>query len=192
MKHIQWFAGLFFLFLLVACGDNGQESVSAIKPEGHLLGKQATSSIYEDVAMGDLELLDNTGRDLLQDSTSSEYKRVYGRSTAPLYPVYFAFDSKTIGDDQLKNLNASTRHLKAQPAINIIIEGNTDSRGTNEYNMALGEFRALAVKRYLINNGIDDSRISTTSYGFHRPLYYGENEEAWAKNRRADLVIIKN
>ena len=67
----------------------------------------------------------------------------------------------------------------------IRIEGNTDPRGTNEYNMALGERRALSAKKYLVNLGISDSRLSTISFGEERPLDRGEGEAAWSKNRRA-------
>lgn len=194
MKYLQWLASLALLFSVAACGGDikGYEPTStAIKPEGRILGGAVSPQQQENFGIGDLEMLNTTGNDLLQNNSSEEYKRVYGRSTAPLYPVYFSFDSRRIEDSQLKNLNASTRHLKENPALRIVIEGNTDSRGTDEYNMALGEFRALAVKKYLVNQGVATERISTTSYGFHRPLYQGATEEVWSKNRRADLVAAE-
>lgn len=194
MNIFLWFTTILLAFSFVACG--GKESrygTGGIKPEGQMLKKipQTKTSQEEDFAMGELEMLNTTGTDLLRDTSSDEYKQVYGRSTAPLYPVYFSFDSRRIEDSQQRNLNASTRHLEEHPEIAIIVEGNTDNRGTDEYNMALGEFRALAVKKYMVNQGIAEDRIATTSYGFHRPLYQDENEEAWAKNRRADLIVAK-
>jgi peptidoglycan-associated lipoprotein len=74
--------------------------------------------------------------------------------------------------------------------VKIQIEGHCDERGTIEYNLALGERRANSTKRYLISLGIGDKRISTISYGEEKPLDPGHNEEAWAKNRRAHIIVI--
>ena len=82
--------------------------------------------------------------------------------------------------------------LKENPDIKLTIEGHCDERGTIEYNLALGERRANAVKNYLINYGINPKRLSTISYGKERPLDPRSNEEAWAKNRRAAFVINKS
>ena len=71
------------------------------------------------------------------------------------------------------------------------IQGNCDERGTNEYNLALGERRAKSAQAYLVNLGVNPDRIGTVSFGEERPLVPGQNEEAWAKNRRDDFVIIK-
>jgi len=71
----------------------------------------------------------------------------------------------------------------------IVIEGNCDERGTNEYNLALGERRAINVKEYMINLGVDATRIRTISYGEERPLFIGQNELDWSQNRRADFIV---
>ena len=71
----------------------------------------------------------------------------------------------------------------------IRIEGNCDSRGTNEYNMALGERRALSAKKYLVNLGVVESRLSTVSYGEEKMLLHGHDELSWSQNRRADFVV---
>ena len=195
MKFLQCLTSVALIFSLAACGGDpkGYEPTStAIKPEGRIMAtapEVSTLPQEENFGIGSLESLTTTGVDLAQDSSSEEYKQTYGRSTAPLYPVYFSFDSRRVEENQLKNLNSSIRYLKKNPSIQMIIEGNTDSRGTNEYNMALGESRALAAKKHILNSGVSADRISTTSYGFQRPLYHEENETAWAKNRRADLVI---
>jgi peptidoglycan-associated lipoprotein len=79
--------------------------------------------------------------------------------------------------------------LKEHPEKRVLIEGNCDERGTNEYNMALGEQRALAARRFLVALGIEAARLSTISYGEERPLALGNNEEAWARNRRDHFVV---
>ena len=79
--------------------------------------------------------------------------------------------------------------LEKYSTVNIRIEGNCDERGSEEYNMALGQRRADAVRDYFINYGISSSRMTTVSYGEMRPATTGQNESAWAQNRRADIVI---
>lgn len=172
------------------CGCSGKGDV---KPEGNLLGSSGKAPIEkeaDDFSAGELESLTQTGiNPLAADSSSDAYRRTYGRSTAPLLPVFFDFDSSSINTDQLSNLNESGNHLIAHQDIDIIIEGNCDERGTNDYNLALGELRAINVKKYLANIGVEEYRITTISYGSQRPLYPGSDEESWAMNRRADLVI---
>ena len=80
-------------------------------------------------------------------------------------------------------------YMKNNTGDSVIIEGHCDERGTNEYNLALGERRAESAKKYLVNLGIDASRLETVSYGEERPVDSGSNEAAWKKNRRAHFVI---
>jgi peptidoglycan-associated lipoprotein len=106
-----------------------------------------------------------------------------------MLPIYFDFDKSNIRDDQKARLEGNADFLKANTRLDITIEGNTDERGTNEYNMALGERRALGAKKYLGNLGVSEHRINTMSYGEEKPLLYGHDEYSWAQNRRADFVI---
>ena len=99
--------------------------------------------------------------------------------------IFFDFDSSTLGPKAQAILKAKAEWMARNPHLNIVIEGHCDNRGTTEYNLALGERRAESVKRYLQDLGISESRIRTISYGEERPLARGDNEEAWAKNRRA-------
>jgi len=116
---------------------------------------------------------------------------LYGRSTPPLKAIFFDFDSYSIREDMKPRLKEAARYLMDHPAVRIELQGNCDERGSSEYNLALGEKRALAVKRYLVNLGISPERLETVSFGEERPLDPGHNERAWALNRRVDLVIIK-
>lgn len=105
-----------------------------------------------------------------------------------LMPIYFAFDKADLTAESIATLNKNVETLKANPDLQVIVEGNCDERGTVEYNLALGERRAKAAQEYYIAAGIDKNRIRIISYGKERPLDPGHNEDAWAKNRRDDTV----
>ncbi len=83
----------------------------------------------------------------------------------------------------------NAEQMQQTPGAAIVIEGNSDERGTNEYNLALGERRALAAKQYLIDLGVDAARIQTISYGEERPLFTGQDEDAYSQNRRDDFIM---
>lgn len=114
-----------------------------------------------------------------------------GRTTDGMLPVYFDFDSSDIKKDQIPRIEVNADFIKNQSDYDIRIEGNTDPRGTNEYNMALGERRALNAKKYLVNLGVNEAKLSTVSYGEERLLLHGHDELSWAQNRRADFVVIE-
>jgi len=107
-----------------------------------------------------------------------------------LKDIHFDFDRYDIrsGDTEILKENAAL--LMNYPKVKIQVEGHCDERGTNEYNLALGERRANAAKRYLLSLGISSDRISSISYGEEKPLDAGHNEEAWAKNRRGHFIIL--
>ena len=103
--------------------------------------------------------------------------------------IHFEFDSILLNREAQEILRKKAQWLRKNPRVTISIEGHCDSRGTNEYNLALGDRRAHSAKIFLIDLGIDESRIHTISFGEERPLDPGENEISWAKNRRAHFVI---
>jgi peptidoglycan-associated lipoprotein len=106
-------------------------------------------------------------------------------------PIYFDFDRSFISPEYRTVLEKKVEFLKEFQEYSIRIEGNCDERGTNEYNLALGDRRADSAKNYLISRGISADRIETLSYGEERPLALGHNEESWAQNRRDDFVLMK-
>ena len=103
--------------------------------------------------------------------------------------IFFDFDKSALKLESQALLKKKADWLKANPAAKLLIEGNTDERGTAEYNLALGERRADSAKKFLVDLGIDAKRISTISYGEERPLDPRHTEEAWAKNRNDGFVI---
>ena len=108
---------------------------------------------------------------------------------SPLAPVYFALDSIEISPEGRAVLQASAQVLRQQPTWQVTIEGHCDERGTAEYNLSLGEQRALAAKTYLVSLGVAGDRLRTVSYGREFPFDPGHDESAWSKNRRAHFVI---
>jgi peptidoglycan-associated lipoprotein len=103
--------------------------------------------------------------------------------------VFFEYDSDEITPTAEQKLNAKADVLRANPGVRLRIEGHCDQRGSTEYNLALGQRRAEAVRAYLVNLGIDGSRLSTISYGEEKPLEEGDSEEAYARNRRAEFSV---
>jgi peptidoglycan-associated lipoprotein len=104
--------------------------------------------------------------------------------------VYFDFDSSEIKGDGTDIVAAHAKYLASNPAARVRLEGHTDERGSREYNIGLGERRAQAVRRALLLQGASDAQLSTVSYGEERPAAAGNNEEAWAKNRRVEVVYL--
>lgn len=105
--------------------------------------------------------------------------------------IYFDFDKSNIRSEFLDALTAHAKYLIAHPDQKMRIEGYTDERGTVEYNIALGDRRAQAVRRFLLFQGVNPDQLTTVSFGEAHPADPGHNEDAWAKNRRAVLVYLR-
>jgi len=113
----------------------------------------------------------------------------YNRRGA-LKTIYFDFDRSDIKDQYKAALRQNATWLKEHTGFNVVIEGNCDDRGTNEYNLSLGDRRANSTKQYLTSLGVQASRLRTISYGEERPAVRGSNESAWSKNRRAEFRVV--
>lgn len=105
--------------------------------------------------------------------------------------IYFEFDKSDIQAKYLDVLTAHADYLMKHANVHIRLEGNTDERGSREYNIALGDRRAQAVRRFLMFQGVPADQITTVSYGEEKPADPGHDESAWAKNRRVDLVYLR-
>ena len=161
----------------------------------------ADSSGYSESSIGSKGTLDDTAGGMNssgagnlsvnteQAVTSEEFKKEHGRSSVGLSPIYFEFDQAVIQPSMADRMANNALFLKQTPGAKIIIEGNCDERGTNEYNLALGERRAINAKQYLVNLGIESFRIRTVSYGEEQPLFTGQDEFSYAQNRRDDFIL---
>ena len=127
-----------------------------------------------------------------EETPKEEAQPSAAQAEASLRTVYFDFDKSDLRQDSRDVLSKNAEFLlKVKPDTKIRIEGNCDERGSAEYNLALGERRAKSVLQYLLTLGVKEDRMSVISYGKEKPVAQGNNEEAWAKNRRADFVIVK-
>lgn len=108
-----------------------------------------------------------------------------------LMRVHFDFDKAQITPSAAETLKANASTLKAVPGVKVTIEGHCDERGSTQYNLALGERRANAVKRFLSDTGVDPNRLNTVSKGEEMPLVSESSEDAWSKNRRAEFMVSK-
>lgn len=105
--------------------------------------------------------------------------------------AFFGYDEAGLSDEARAALTASANWLRENRQYNLLIEGHCDERGTEQYNLALGDRRAHIVREYLVTLGVDNSRIKTVSYGEERPFEQGHDESAWAQNRRGHLVVVE-
>lgn len=109
---------------------------------------------------------------------------------AKLVTIYFDYDRAAIRDDQKSALRANANAIKAGSWSKVVVTGHCDERGSEEYNLALGERRANAVKQYLIDSGVRASRIDTVSFGESQPAVRGHDEGAWSRNRRGEFRVV--
>ena len=123
----------------------------------------------------------------LPDTLGEGRRSVQSRITATFKTIYFEYDQSALSPEGQSTLEAIGQLMKAVPSLTVRIEGNADERGTNEYNLALGDRRAMTVQAYLKSYGIATSRLTPISYGEEKPAVDGHDEAAWSKNRRVDF-----
>jgi peptidoglycan-associated lipoprotein len=138
--------------------------------------------------------LDDVNGDSANGGSGNFASQPWNDPKSPLYErsVYFDFNEYTVQTKYQKTLSAHASYLKANPKQKVIIQGNTDERGTAEYNLALGQRRSDAVRKSLNLMGVSDDQMEAVSFGKEKPKAEGDNESAWAENRRADIVYITN
>ncbi|PIE60342.1 MAG: peptidoglycan-associated lipoprotein [Desulfobulbus propionicus] len=185
--------------LLGGCGPKKVSQYSSSSdqnmPEGKSIDYSSRGTITEEIGPAE-ESLDSSeisgqpgSLAFNDDKNSDEYKRTYGRSSVEMQPVYFDFDQSVIRSDQISRIEHNASYLQSNPSTRIVIEGNCDDRGTNEYNLALGQRRAQVAKNYLMELGIEEQRIRTISYGEERPLFTGMSDYDYEQNRRDDFIL---
>jgi peptidoglycan-associated lipoprotein len=125
----------------------------------------------------------------LEDDPLWDTAREAARETFLNEHIHFAFDSSVLSEEARQILSSKADYLLTNPDITITVQGHCDNRGTDAYNIALGERRAESVKIFLVDRGIGTNRLNTVSYGEERPIAMGDNEASWAKNRRAQFAI---
>ncbi len=144
--------------------------------------------VAEAVAPGDVSGDSNiASKDMMFDPMGSDSGKISGLST-----VNFEYDQSNLTTEARRALAANANWIKENQKVTVQVEGHCDSRGSVEYNLALGERRAKAVKNYLVSLGVDSKRLTIISYGKEKPMMQGESEEAFLRNRRANFVPLPN
>ncbi len=176
---------------------NGTPTAGSELNGGTNINYPSADNTYSESGLAGEESMDSTGGQGTgnlsinsdADPQSEEYRRTYGRSSTVFNPIYFDFDQAAINAEMAPILSTNADYMKENLGTAIVIEGNCDERGTREYNLALGERRAINAKEYLVNLGVSQTRIRTVSYGEERPLFIDQNELDWSQNRRADFIV---
>ena len=168
----KFLISIFLVLFVAACATKPKDSADAS-------GSGSTSSDSSGV---EGTVTETTGSGIVSGSQEDLIVNVGDR-------VFFGYDSADLDSDALELLQDQVAWLKQNSNVSVTIEGHCDERGTREYNLALGEKRAQAVKNYLIGLGVNPDRVSTISYGKERPAVVGSNDGAWAQNRRSVTIV---
>lgn len=168
-KKFLWAASLLLLLVMLATGCAGKKPFWK-KKEGKL--GSGLEAISEEAIPPELSA---KGKDFVE--------------TESLGDVFFDYDRYNIRSDANKALKKNAKWLKRYPGVEVQIEGHCDERGTNEYNLALGQRRATSARNFLISLGVPAEKIYTISYGEERPFAQGHDEDSWSQNRRAHFLI---
>ena len=147
-----------------------------------------TAPTPDEIEDGKSPWTDNIATEPIGGMTKDGWRPI---NNVTLPTVYFAYDRSVVGSSERHKLDQVAKYLRENKIFGLIIEGHCDKKGSAEYNRALGERRAIAVRDYLKNSGVDENRIKTISYGEDRLAEKGETEIAHARNRRAVLILAR-
>ena len=175
---------LFVLTLLASgCAKKPATEEPATSEQTTQMDQQQPAAVDEQAVTDTADTAD-TGYDAEAAARNAERAAAKGLET-----IHFDFDQYVLTDDSKSILVNNAGLLRSAPAVKILIEGHCDERGSDEYNLALGEKRALATKNYLVSLGVGAERMSVISYGEEMPFDSAHNKAAWAKNRRANFKV---
>ena len=200
MRHtLPISAGLFVIVIAAACGGGppppqpgpDPDSLAAAQVEAQQVRDSiAAEQAVQDSVQRDSQRIAADERRVREDSLATVREETNNVRDLLARRVHFDFDRSNIGTDDAAILDEKLAVLQRNPDLRIRVTGHCDERGSDEYNLALGNRRALAAKRYLTDRGIAESRIATSSMGEERPIAMGANEGAWGQNRRDEFTII--
>ena len=190
MKRLLVFVALIMGLLIAGCAE--KKVVQPVQPE--LQGqRQPETAMSKETGekRGTIRPEERiTERQVSKIETSNESSR-YKEESGLFKDIYFDFDKYEVQSDAKPVLQAIASWLLKHPSAKILVEGHCDERGTNEYNLALGDRRAKAVRDYLAALGVSSNKVETISYGEEKPVCTEKSEGCWAKNRRAHFVVLR-
>jgi peptidoglycan-associated lipoprotein len=196
MKRIEWLMLGGLAAAVAACGGGAKPQPPAPQANADSLAaaERARQDSIERARQDSLrraqDEADRIARQRAADSLAAIGRGTDAVKTLLGTMIHFDFDKANIKSDDAGILDQKVAILQANSALHIRVAGNCDERGSDEYNLALGNRRAIAAKQYLVSHGVDVARIETVSYGKERPIDPGHNEEAWAKNRNDQFEIV--
>ena len=182
--------------LVAACGGKPKpETPAPVATENTDSIAAAERARADSIARAEKEARDREAAEREARQRAADSLAALGRATEAVKTllatmIHFDYDKALIRGGDGSVLDQKMAILQANPGLRIRISGHCDERGSDEYNLALGNRRATAAKQYLVSHGIDASRIETVSYGEERPIAQGHDEEAWAQNRRDEFEIL--
>jgi peptidoglycan-associated lipoprotein len=173
-----------------AGGGAGEEGAGAAASANEAQAIDTDGDEVPEIAEGPAQQDEGRLSDIVDSGRN--FEDLYARcNDVSFAPVYFGFDSTVVPQGELGKIEAVASHLASNASRVVVVEGHCDDRGSNEYNVVLGENRAIIIRNYLVQNGISADRIQTRSYGEERPAVSGEGESAWSKNRRGEFAIFQ-
>lgn len=170
-------------FAAAGCSTAGKNNKTSQPGDSHYGDTLYPDDIESQWGPGDIPL---SGKRFEETHT-----RLTDAETGVFTPVYFAYNAHNIPANELAKISSVADFLAANSGIDLVVEGHCDERGTSEYNITLGEYRAQNVRELLIAQGIQSTRIQTTSFGEENPVDFNHNESGWSKNRRAEFAFYR-
>lgn len=179
----------FAIFALGAC--RRQQPEPQPEPQPPMVNQDSINRVRDSVAAADAarRAAEQARQDSIANARRLEEQAQQEMRAALANVVYFEYDDASLSDQARATLDTKVPILLANPSVTLRVAGHTDERGSDEYNLALGQRRAVAVKNYLTTRGVSTNRIETASFGEEQPVATGSEEGAWAQNRRAEFEI---
>ena len=181
--------GLVLMFGVTGCKKTPKDPTKIPGYNQGIRGDKS-SGMMDGGTMPPIETDSSTGSIAAADPSSLE-GRTHNREMFAANTVHFELDSAAVKGSDASNLETVANYFKSSSAGDLIVEGYCDERGTEGYNLALGDKRANSLREYLVNLGVSPSRIHTVSFGEANPVDPGQNESAWAKNRRGEFIFVE-
>jgi peptidoglycan-associated lipoprotein len=188
MSRSQRLLSLSIVLLAVVAACKKKPETTPVPTSRPIPNETCNAACRDSIARAEKAKADSIAAAAARDAGARE-AALAATKAALAAPVYFEYDSDELSGDARSTLDAKLPIFRANAGLRVRVSGHTDERGSDEYNLALGQRRAAAVKRYLSDQGIDGARVDIVSYGEERPAVQGSTEEAWRMNRRAEFEI---
>ena len=185
-KSRAWIFGAIMLAMLLALGVSCAKKQVTMETQ-EMAADESQQSAEDEAARREAEearLQEQRAREARQRQEASSMSEAARRAAFEDEEIHFDFDKYVLTPQAMMVLDDKAAYLREHPTVRVLVEGHCDDRGSNEYNLALGDRRANSAKNYLVKSGVAESRITTISYGEEQPLCMQQNESCWYRNRR--------